>query len=64
MYRMYHLYYPGTPMGLSLWILVFGGCQIIISLVRTAHWRCPARARNWAAFPLHRLASIWHQPAA
>ena len=31
--RIYHLYYPGTPMGTSLWILVFGGCQIFLSLV-------------------------------
>ena len=32
-YRIYHLYYPGTPFGISLWILIFGICQIFISLV-------------------------------
>lgn len=34
MYRMYHLYYPGTAFGISLWILIFGISQIFISLVR------------------------------
>jgi amino acid permease len=34
MFRIYHLYYPGTPFGISLWILIFGICQIFISLLR------------------------------
>lgn len=32
-YRIYHLYYPGTPFGISLWILIFGISQIFVSLV-------------------------------
>ncbi len=47
MYRIYHLYYPGTPVGISIWILIFGICQIFISLVRAARSHlipdiCPA----------------------
>jgi amino acid permease len=33
LYRIYHLYYPGTPFGISLWILIFGICQIFLSLL-------------------------------
>ena len=36
MYRIYHLYYPGTPVGVSIWILIFGICQIFISMVSSA----------------------------
>lgn len=34
LYRIYHLYYPGKPFGLSLWIMIFGICQILISLLK------------------------------
>jgi hypothetical protein len=53
-YRIYHLYYPGTPMGLSLWILVFGGCQIFISLVSAA---------GGPLFTQSAVVSAHHQPA-
>jgi len=51
LYRIYHLYYPGTAFGISLWILIFGICQVFISLVRSACSCCPCscclRPRTW-----------------